>query len=162
MMLPFVHKLWDKGVDIAAGIIAGAFTAAIVAIIGLLFWKIKLWLDFRAEKAKFLQQKELERQDAQRREATRRAALLQNREQFAWVAVRTLDRKGQAELWNQVCDWMKKEGLLGIQTNLVTYTDRAGLSQKLRDASWDINVERNAHILADTIRNIELPLMDIS
>jgi hypothetical protein len=43
--LPFLHKLWDKGIDISASVI----TSLIVTAIALAGWKIKLRFDLKSD-----------------------------------------------------------------------------------------------------------------
>ena len=118
MMLPLVHKLWDKGVDIAATVIA-------LVVGAIISW---LWLD----KAKFRQQKKLERQYEQEEKKARRRALPEEREHFAARAQGSLDIHAQDALSQDVRAWMDCGGLLGIPANL----------QNMR--SWSAGISRFA------------------
>jgi hypothetical protein len=48
----FVQKLWNKGVDIAASVVASTITAAIIAGIATLTWRYKRKRDLELEDAK--------------------------------------------------------------------------------------------------------------
>jgi hypothetical protein len=48
----FFDKLWNKGIDIWAGIITSTVSAAIIAVIATAAWRFKLWLDLKNDEAK--------------------------------------------------------------------------------------------------------------
>jgi hypothetical protein len=57
-------KLWNRGVDVGVNV----ETSLIVGLLGLLFWRGKLWLDKIAEKEKRLQQYEMDDKRARERD----------------------------------------------------------------------------------------------
>jgi nuclear transport factor 2 (NTF2) superfamily protein len=63
----YLEKLWNRGVDVGVGVV----TSVIVASVGLAFWKVKLWLDLRADESKQRQQHRI--QEDIRREKEREA-----------------------------------------------------------------------------------------
>ena len=53
-MTEVVHKLWDRVIDIGVGVITGVVSSVLIAIIGLISWKVKLRLDLWADEEKQL------------------------------------------------------------------------------------------------------------
>jgi hypothetical protein len=123
MHLPFLHKLWDRGVDIGVGVT----TSVVVAAIGYVFWKLKLRLDLHAEKQRLLQQdriqKLIDRVDRRAQESARFERQTRELEDIAAVAERTFNRDALKELWGHYRNWVKSEDLLRVPKNLEAFLE---------------------------------------
>ena len=154
----FLQKLWDKGVDIVAGIITSVLASILIALIGLAGWRFKLLLDLRAAERKQRQEhrvgQELERERLRQEARAQHTRLIKERDGFA-DAVRTQGRQGQAELWDRYLRWMELNGLQHLAGNGHFY-ELAGWASGLRIAS-EANVAVNAKNMEKLIRNTELP-----
>lgn len=157
-LAPFLQKVWDKGVDIAAGVITSVLATAVIALIGLLGWQAKLWLDLRADEKKQRQQhriaQELESEKRRQEVRDQYERLHRERDSFA-SAVATQGRQGQAELWDRYLQWLQSNNLQHLPGNVHTY-EMSGWSAVLR-ITTDVNVSVNASNMEKLIRNTELP-----
>ena len=87
-MLPalvmLLHKLWDKGVDIAAAVIASTLSAGIVATIATVTWRWNKRRDLKHEEEKQRQQQRIaaEHDEEQQRKAAHERL---KTTQFLWV-----------------------------------------------------------------------------
>jgi len=159
-MQSYIHKLWDRGVDIGVGVI----TSIIIAVIGLVFWKGKLWLDLQADKKKQIQQdrirRDFEQKERVQNERERYERLTKEREDFATtVQGGTMGKVGHGNHWELVREWMKSNALHHVPANLPRFNELADWQERLRSAS-DNNVEANARNMAKIIRELEIPKSD--
>jgi hypothetical protein len=150
-----ILKLWDKGVDIAAGVITSVLASIFIAVIGLFLWEVKLGLDLRADARKQRQQhdiaEEFDREKRRQDTRDRQTRLRQERDEFV-KAVPTLGREGQAILWESYINWIRANNL--DSRNPRAY-ELAGWSPSLRLAS-DANAEANARNMERMMRETDL------
>jgi hypothetical protein len=160
--ISLLHKLWNRGVDIGVGVI----TSLIVAIIGLLFWRAKLWLDLRADKAKRDQQHRMEDERAaqqRRREAFERyASLKAERDNLANAAASAETRFALAELWERYFKWLHDKDLAHLPRNLHTLSHYAGWSQSLRGVGSfpPEQLSQDKNTMTELIRSTDLPELE--
>jgi hypothetical protein len=121
----YFWKIWDRGVDIGVGII----TSVMIAVIGLLFWRGKLWLDLRAEEQKQLQQHRIaaEIEDERNREEAqqRHEGLKFERERLAKAVEAAPDLQSQAVVWEHFVKSMEDHNLDHRTENLPQTRQRA-------------------------------------
>jgi len=171
--LPLIQKFWDRGVDIGVGVI----TSVVVGIIGLCFWRVKLWLDLRADERKQRQQHRIAAEldepgrKAQQRERHRR--LTQQLKEFAIQAeiigkrkkdrpdppnAPSLTNEALAQLWETYLEWLKSNDLDHLEGNLTTITVMTQASKMLRGGDLPKEgVIQGAEDMAGLIRKTKLP-----
>ena len=149
-----IHKLWDKGVDIAAALIVSGVTA----LIALASWKVKLWLDLKADEAKHRRQHardlEFERERSQRDAFERDQRLQKERETLADEASAVMLKSQLQSVMARYTSWLETNDLEHLSTN----------AQKLSQvAAWSSLPQSPAQIpglktqLEDMIRKTALP-----
>jgi hypothetical protein len=153
---PLIHKLWDRGIDIGVGVV----TSVIVAIIGYIFWRVKLGLDLHAEEKKQRQQhriaEELSREKDMRDLHERRAKLKHEMEGYAAVAERTTELNSLTELWDHFRRWLQGNDLLSIQSNRESFHANAR-GGPLANISMGTDMLAVAVEIAKIIRQTQLP-----
>jgi hypothetical protein len=114
----FLHKLWDKGVDITASVVASTISASIIALIATWTWGFKRKRDLRLEADKQLQhhriEQELETHEAN--ELALRARDARERELTALVkSFEAASGEGSAvrlhEAWDMWLKWLYSHNL---------------------------------------------------
>jgi hypothetical protein len=153
-----ILKLWDKGIDITANVI----TSVIVALIGLAFWRVKLWLDLRSDRAKREQQylMEDERENAARRQEVVRAAAGMKREldELVDAAQAAGNLAAMAVVWQQYEAFMTRNKLNHQPDNLETTPERDRWSAMMRAArNMPGGGPQNKDQMASLIRKTALP-----
>jgi hypothetical protein len=112
-----LFKIWNKGIDIAANVI----TSLIVALIGLAFWKAKLWLDLRADETKQRQHhricEDLDDDQRWRRAMAEAAELRLTRDSWAQSLEDVIGRVPEIELLERFCSWIKSNDLDIVRDN---------------------------------------------
>jgi hypothetical protein len=111
----FLQKLWDKGVDIAASVVASTISAAVIAAIATVTWRYKRKRDLQLEEDKQRQHARIESELAL--ESQER----QNREHLKHLKTELADfvaaMKGAAsqaqlnELWRRYNVWLLNNGV---------------------------------------------------
>jgi len=121
----FVQKLWNKGVDIAASVVASTITAAIIAGIATLTWRYKRKRDLELEDAKQRQHDrvalELEHEKRKRDYRERIKRLAKERDDFVAALESSANPVRIQELWDDYLRWLysnKLQSLLGNQVIL--------------------------------------------
>jgi chromatin segregation and condensation protein Rec8/ScpA/Scc1 (kleisin family) len=156
--LPWWVKLWYKGVDIAASILANSVSAAIIAVIATLTWRWKIRRDLSFEEDKQRQQdrvtRELERQKRRDEHRERVKTLSEDRDRFvsAILSVPSVDRL-QTE-WDRYLKWLTLNGLVNLPANQSILNVHANYSNKLHA------FPAMAKTLSEAIRGTELPRED--
>jgi hypothetical protein len=151
-------KLWERGIDISANVI----TSVIVALIGLAFWKAKLWLDLRSDRAKREQQYRMEdeRESETRRQEVVNAAAGRKREldDLADAAQGAGDLASMAIVWQHYEEFMRRNKLNHLPKNLETTAERDKWSVMMRAArNMPGSGPQNKDQMAALIRKTELP-----
>lgn len=119
--LGFIDKLWNKGIDISAGIITSTVSSAVIAVIATAAWKIKLGLDLKNNEAIQRQQHRI----SQELEATVRRTVEVERVKRLQAELKPLvEHLRQAasgpELmiaWNKYADWLERNNLQDSPAN---------------------------------------------
>jgi|GEM_PF-7083926 len=152
--LPFLQKIWDKGIDITASVV----TSVIIAGLALLVWKLKLRLDLEAEKQKQRQQHRLQQELAEelQRKAARARYLVLTEQRDAHAAsvqactktTELLAAVGRYEGWLQV------ESLQNFPKNIDFMKAIDGERENMKRSA---HTERLAGSFSDRIRRTELP-----
>ncbi len=104
--LSYLQKLWNRGVDIGVGVI----TSIIVGLIGLAFWRAKLWLDLRAAAKMQHQQHRI----AEEFETEKRRQAARVRRDNLRTAMETLAKRAEtvsnafqlADCWEHYYQWL--------------------------------------------------------
>ena len=148
----FWLKLWNKGIDISASIIASTVSAAIIALIATLTWRWKRQRDLRFEEDKQRQQQRL-KEEFEENERSRAAKathdrLAHSREEYA-LAMGYDDRRRAIETWEAYRQWMQAEGLDLLPANSKIPADPF--------ISQPPDLAQFFQELADLIRSTELP-----
>jgi hypothetical protein len=145
-----LHQLWNKGVDIAAGVITSVF----VGVIGLAGWRVKLELDKRHRKAIL----EVEASHANRisKEATRAHLDELSRERNAFVDAMTKAAPTTHEMkavWERYTSWLVGNHLESNPGNLPILS--AG-PRAFQFIAHETNMNDRARELCELIRKTEL------
>jgi hypothetical protein len=162
--LTFGEKLWNKGVDIAASILASTISALIIAGIATLTWRFKRKRDLKLEADKQLQHEEialkLERERRRTDQRDRVKRLARERDEFAAAVAgapigRILDQgvRGYYE-------WMNNEGLTNLPGNQRILAALANLDVNLRFVDA-LNLPGFAKSLGEQVKLTELPSADL-
>jgi hypothetical protein len=151
-------KLWDKGIDITANVI----TSVIVALIGLAFWRAKLWLDLRAERAKRLQDHRMDdarAQEFRRQESAQRyVALCAERDGFIEAVTETGYPHALADIWDHYLEWLVSKGLDHLPRNIKTIGMHSQYAGSLRAQIVNHpSLPENRRNMENLIRGTELP-----
>jgi len=121
----------EKGIDITANVI----TSVIVALIGLAFWRAKLWLDLHAERAKRKQEyamtDERERQKKQEAAAQHEAELQRELSSIVAAAGAASDANVQRGVWSRYSLFVEVNHLESMPGNLNSLTRRLRFEQDL-------------------------------
>ena len=137
---PYLQKLWDKGIDISAGILIATLSAGIATGIALLGWKVKLHFDLKAEE---------ERRHLRRVE--RRARLEQEREGLANAAVAAANIEVLRSVLLHYETWLQKYELLPVNAQSLN-----SLKNALRFITHTTSVEQLRTDMSTAIRNTQL------
>jgi hypothetical protein len=148
-----LQKLWNKGVDITAGVITSTISAGIVAVIATIFWNWKKTRDLRFEADKQRQSLSIaeEIEAAKRREAARqnRQRLAKEMEILATQA-ETASPEVLIDCWERYARWVDTSPLNILPRNLTTLNS---LGVRIGGRL----VPPTAREAARIIRNTELP-----
>lgn len=156
--MTFLQKLWDKGVDIAAAVIATTISAGIAALVATLTWRWNRHRDLKFEEEKLrLQQRVGEQKDIKdrKREGQERYERLERqRVVLAGEALNTKNSDEQADILDRWFEWMKDNNLERLPLNLHMMHDFRDSSSTLRsvsDQSRNPDPRKTAKKLADFI-----------
>jgi hypothetical protein len=158
--LTLPQKLWNKGVDILAGVIISAFSAGVVALIGLSAWRVKLWQELRADERRQRQHhriaQELEQVSRSQELHALRERLSRERDGFVETATASKSCQDLAQSWDNFLAWMEKYDMQHLPGNQAMLTTHANWSNGLRGATRP-NLRVNVDEMVGLIRNTELP-----
>jgi hypothetical protein len=119
--LSFWEKLWNKGVDVAASIVASTISAFIIAVIATLTWGFKRRRDLELEEDKLRQKNRLELEFAKQKQteddSNRLRQLEKVRDDFASAAASAPTPKGLQDVWDRYLRWLHDKGLLSLRKN---------------------------------------------
>ena len=140
--LPFWQKLWNKGVDIAAGVATSTISAAIIALIATWTWRWKRKRDLKHEADKQRQQYAIAEELAENRRAREnRDRQLQLERELQSLAAKFTDAgtSGNAELlqgaWDTWLSWLHKNQLEYMPANRRIIDGWAIYAEKFRAAT---------------------------
>ncbi len=157
MLTEIIHKLWNRGIDIGVGVI----TALIVAVIGLVFWRAKLWFDLRADERKQRQQHKISSElEAKRTDVdTRawRAKLPFDREDFAIAAESAASYPELVRCWVNYVLWLRRNNLSELPRNLKILNQHGDNGWHISSIATSEGLPDLARSTAETIRKTELP-----
>lgn len=149
--LPFLQKIWDKGVDITASVV-------IIAGLALLVWKLKLHLDLEAEKHKQRQQQRLQQEhteELQKRAARARyLALIEQRDAHAASVQACTNSTELLAAVGRYEEWLQAENLQNFPKNIDFMKAIAGERENMKRSA---HTQRLADGLSDRIRKTEIP-----
>ncbi len=151
--LPFLQKIWDKGVDITASVIA----SVIIAGLALLVWKLKLRLDLQAEAQKQRQQHRLQQElaeELQRSAAWARYLVLNEQRDAHAASVQACTKT--TELLAAVGryeEWLRAENLQNFPQNIDFMKAIDGERENLRRSD---HTRRLADSLSGRIRKTDV------
>jgi len=152
-VLDLVHKLWNKGVDIGANVI----TSLIVAVLGLLFWRVKLRLDLWADASKHRQKQQMDQAAGQfsRRldDDARYSRLSDERDTFATAVLAAQDMPHLAELWESYLAWMQSNDLQLLPGNLSIHSMWANWGSSLRNQTGTAEAVAKVALEIETLIN---------
>jgi hypothetical protein len=155
-----LEKLYNKGVDITAGVIISTISAGIVAVIAIIFWNWKKRRDLRFEADKLrLQHSFTEEAGAEsRRQAARerRDRLGRERDIFAAQATQMTSGIQLAELVERYYRWLESSNIDHLPRNLKTLSENPHWAQGLRGATIP-NIRLMGAEVDKLIRETELP-----
>jgi hypothetical protein len=159
-LLPFLQKLWDKGIDIGAAVIASTISAGIVAGIATAAWRWNKRRDLRHEDAKQRQQhriaEELAEQTRRTEDRARHQRLSAQRATFADAMAKPIRQVEAAELWDQYLTWCRTDQLDLLPRNLSVLNGYSQMSSGLRGMD-DLNFASAKAQLVKVIRETDLP-----
>jgi hypothetical protein len=119
--LGFIDKLWNKGIDISAGIITSTVSAAIVAVIATAAWRVKLWLDLKNDEAKQRQQhrikQELEAPEHKMAEVARVTRLQAELKPLVEHLKAAANGPDLQIAWDRYADWLRGNDLQYLPDN---------------------------------------------
>lgn len=137
--LSYFRKLWNKGVDISAGVITSVITSVIIGLIGLLFWRVKLWLDLRTEERKQRQEhriaQELESEKRRGDEIRLEERLTGEREALAKIAESSKNTNHLSDCWAQFEKWLDENRLDRFGENRTILIAHGPWGRSLRSCS---------------------------
>jgi hypothetical protein len=132
------EKLWNKGVDIAASVIASTITAGIVALIATLTWKRKRRLDLEFEMDKIRQVDKHNDENTEKGEDKRISRLkgeLGPLAEGVEIAGRSGDPKQCTAAWEAYTNWLATNKLEFIPHNRSLLNQWADISRETTDSS---------------------------
>ena len=122
--LPFWLKLWNKGVDIAAGVVTSTLSAAIVALIATWTWHWKRNRDLKFEADKQRQQHAIAEELAHTKRADEESARQSILRQELEALLRDFESAGSPgnpdrvqDAWDTWGNWLKKHQLEYLPDN---------------------------------------------
>jgi hypothetical protein len=160
-----LQKLYNKGVDITAGVITSTISAGIIAFIATLAWRWKRKRDLRHEEDK---QRQHDRIANQIESEKRKQAAHEEREQMK-AAIEMLASRVEtaqtaayvAEYWENYLKFLIVNRLDLLPGNLRTISERAAWGHALRSMTTQQQVAPEmAQEAARIIRGTELPPME--
>jgi hypothetical protein len=160
----FIGKLWNKGVDIAASIVASTISALIIALIATLTWKFKRGRDLRLEADKQRQQsriaQELEREKrrADHRDFVRRLAA--ERDSFASAISAATDLGRLQEEWVRYLRWLTENRLNNIPHNQKILNACAHVGRMSGPPNVVLS-STQLKLIAEQVRDTELPPLEL-
>jgi hypothetical protein len=138
-----LQKIWDKGVDITASVISSTLSALIAAVLALIGWRIKLWLDLRANEAKLRQEQELkrefERETLKRTFRERHNRLARERDQFVETIRAQPDSFHVSRTLGRYRDWAVRNELVELPGNQAILNELEATSRTLTLAGFPID-----------------------
>jgi hypothetical protein len=149
----YAHKLWNRGVDIGVGVV----TSVIVGLVGLAFWRAKLWLDLRSaaehqrQEYRIAEELQLAKQKRQARE--RQIHLRAEVEVFAQQAEGAPHSLALCETWDQYLKWILRERLI-VPGNEEILTKRAAWGPIIASSLNLVELRKEA---AGVIRSTKFP-----
>ena len=155
----FIEKLWNKGVDIAASVVASTISALIIAVIATSTWKFKRRRDLQLEEGKQRQQHriaeeiKIEDQKKERREYIQRRARERDGCVAAFAGATDVGRL-QAE-WDQYLKWLTLNGIVHLPGNQAIVNANASIG-RLAHPSAAPHPEWSKGI-AEEVKRTELP-----
>ena len=155
--VPFWQKLWNRGVDVAASVIASSITAAIIAIIATFTWRWKRNRDLHFEEDKQRQHQrladEFAKQERQRVAGEQHDALSQQRENLAAAMLEAeADSILIKEVWWNYVLWVKSILLNYLAGNKNIPNEHINIKTMTHGDHTQLRRE-----LADLILRTELP-----
>ncbi len=152
----FIQKLWNKGVDIAAAVVASTISAAIIAGIATLTWKYKRRRDLHLEEAKQRQQYRIagemkaEDQRAERREYIKR--LGRELDDFVRAMAGATDGERIDDVWYRYGLWLEQNEITLLPGNQRVLSNVGNVSRSI-----DRSAEAVAKDISEQVRLTELP-----
>ncbi len=154
----YLQKIYDRGVDIGVGIATGVA----LAIIGLLFWRGKLWLELRADARKQWQQWEIagkhEHLMAMKKAEERNERLAKERANYAKAVRAAQHHEELVHLWDQYVQWIHDNGLQYLPHNATTFSKNSfnsGIRKRCLSGVPDF-VERDRAEMEEIINETQL------
>src|SRR5579884_358573 len=152
----YFHKLWDKGVDIGAGVVISSVSGLILAAIATLTWRWKRRRDIKLEEDKQRQQHRIAQEFAQQEQRERGIQL--KRERDALIQ-KVLDTQGNAQqlqkAWDAWETWLRKNGLEYLPGNRKILDKWATHSHAFGATSRQDTVFKWAEQIAEDIKNTQ-------
>jgi len=147
----YALKLWNRGVDVGVGVAI----SIIVGSIGLLFWKVKLYLDLRADRAMRRQQHRMEDEREQNRNTQRLQHLRHELGGFIARAASARSCEELGQLWTNYLEWLEANELQHLPQNQITFSTHRHWSEGLRRSPF-VNLPQLSKEVADLMQNTEL------
>jgi hypothetical protein len=148
----FLQKIWDKGIDISASVLANLVSAFVVAIIGLLLWEWNKRRELAAE-----------REEWNHRQAEDRLVTLQDLKNEIEGFALQAEESGPSEAvataaeWRQ---WIRQSKLMPIGSNTKRSLNWQEAEGRFSSVNGLLNFVSVRAELAKDIRGTELPLED--
>jgi hypothetical protein len=115
---PYLQKIYDRGVDIGVGVITGLA----LALIGILFWRGKLWLELRADAKKQWQQWEIAGKHEHLMAMKKAERLAEERANYAKAVRAAQHHEELVVVWGQYVEWVHQNGLEHLPQNATTFS----------------------------------------
>jgi hypothetical protein len=161
--LPFWHKIWNRGVDIAAGVTTNTISAGIVALIATWTWRWKRGRDLKYEEDKQRQQHAIAEELAEKRrlkENLSRVSRLQRELEALVEKFANAGSPGNAEqlqkAWDTWAAWLEKNELNYLPANRKILNRWALYSDNFRYAGSQQNASQWAGELITELRGTQL------
>ena len=138
--ISLLHKVWDRGVDIAVAVL----TSLIIAGLGLLSWRVKLRLDLHADEQRQLQQHRVASEiEAERKREEAELARDQRKfelEQLARGVEEAKDVHTQALIWERFERFVTTNDLAHRPENLPSTEERSVFSAIMRSTGHMLGI----------------------
>ena len=156
-----LQKLYNKGVDITAGVITSTLSAGIIAVIATLTWRWKRKRDLKHEEDKQRQHDRISVElEAERADTDRRAwrqKLPMEREDHAVAAEGAASYPQLVRCWVNYVVWLRSKRLSELPGNLRVLNQHGEDGRHIMSVATSEGLPGIARSTADTIRNTELP-----